>query len=125
MKLRSIGCLLAAALAALSATTWIEGSANAKSNLRSRDSSTIRAAAQKSDSANVVTPEKAGPYFALLIGINDYRNLPKLKTAVHDAESMAALLHEQYGFDTKILKNPSRDEIKRALNVYRRELERN
>ncbi len=37
--------------------------------------------------------------YALIIGIDDYRNVPNLKTARFGAELMAKLLQERYGFD--------------------------
>lgn len=104
MKLLSFACFFAAAITSLAVASILP---------------------QGSHSGATLTAEQSGPYFALLIGINDYQHLPKLKTAVHDAEGMAELLHSQYGFETEILRNPTRDQIKRALNVYRRELERN
>jgi len=71
------------------------------------------------------TPESApaasvGPYYALVIGINDYKSpLPKLKTAVYDAREVAKLLEHQYGFVApKLLLNPGRKDIMLALNQY-------
>jgi hypothetical protein len=66
-----------------------------------------------------------GHYYALAIGINDYKHLPRLKTAVHDAESMAATLHDRYGFQTVLLRDATRDQITHALNDYRKDLDEN
>lgn len=63
-----------------------------------------------------------GRYHALVIGNNDYANLPKLETAVGDAEAVAALLEERYGFRVKLLRNATRNDILRALNAYRADL---
>ena len=63
-----------------------------------------------------------GRYHALVIGNNDYRNLPKLNTAVNDATATAELLREKYGFDVKLLIDATRLDILRALNGYRRDL---
>ena len=65
-----------------------------------------------------------GPYYALVIGINDYRApLPKLKTAVYDATEVARMLQDHYGFQPpKVLRNPTRKEIMLALNQYRHSL---
>ena len=62
-----------------------------------------------------------GPYYALVIGINNYRSpVPKLKTAVYDAREVAKLLQESYGFaKPKLLENPTRRDIIIALNEYR------
>lgn len=63
-----------------------------------------------------------GAYYALVIGINNYRSpVPKLKTAVYDAREVAKLLQESYGFaKPKLLENPTRRDIIIALNEYRR-----
>ncbi|MGB9334415.1 MAG: caspase family protein [Candidatus Acidiferrales bacterium] len=66
-----------------------------------------------------------GPYYALLIGIQNYRSLPKLSTPVKDAEAIAAILSQQYGFQTRLLKDATRDDITHALNEYRRTLDEN
>jgi uncharacterized caspase-like protein len=63
-----------------------------------------------------------GRYHALVIGNDDYRHLPRLKTAVADAEAVAEVLRGQYGFDVELLRNASRADILRALNRYRAEL---
>jgi len=63
-----------------------------------------------------------GRYHALVIGNNAYANLPKLKTAVGDAEAVAALLEQRYGFTVKLLRNATRNDILRALNAYRADL---
>lgn len=114
MNLRSLAVCAGVVLAGLSAVGWVGNTAIAEVHVQ-----------EAPHNAAALTAEQAGPYFALLIGINDYQHLPKLKTAVHDSESMAELLQKQYGFETQVLRNPTRDQIKRALNVYRRELERN
>lgn len=66
-----------------------------------------------------------GPYYALLIGIQNYRNLPKLSTPVKDAQAIAAILSQQYGFQTRLLQDATRDDITHALNEYRRTLDDN
>lgn len=69
------------------------------------------------------TPYRPGGYYAMLIGNNDYRYLPKLATAVHDATEVAALLRDRYGFvEPKVLLNATRDEILTELNVLRHTL---
>ena len=64
----------------------------------------------------------SGGYFALVIGNDNYSNLPKLKTASADANAIAQLLHERYGFTTNVLLNGTRTRILTALNEYRRTL---
>jgi len=64
-----------------------------------------------------------GTYYALVIGINDYRSLPQLKTAVGDAQTIAEILSKGYGFHVNLLLNATRNQITGALNGYRRELD--
>ncbi|HYA85943.1 MAG TPA: SUMF1/EgtB/PvdO family nonheme iron enzyme [Nitrospirota bacterium] len=61
-------------------------------------------------------------YYALVIGNNDYQQLPKLKTAVNDAREVERVLREKYGFRTKLLTNASRKNILGAINDFRRKL---
>ena len=63
-----------------------------------------------------------GRYYALVIGNNDYRNLPKLQTAVADAEAVGDLLQKKYHFEVRLLRNATRTDILRALNEFRAEL---
>ncbi|SRR6266700_671384 len=61
-----------------------------------------------------------GPYYALVIGNNNYKYVNKLQTAVNDAEAVAQMLRERYGFTTKVLRNATRSETLTALYAYRR-----
>ena len=61
-------------------------------------------------------------YYALVIGNNDYLYTNKLVTAINDANAIAQLLRDRYGFETKVLHDASRDQILSALNEYRRRL---
>ena len=62
---------------------------------------------------------KLAAYKALIIGINDYKDpeIPDLETAVNDANAMANLLSERYGFEVKRLldREATREAIYRAL----------
>ena len=71
-----------------------------------------------------LSPTQAGTggYYALVIGNNDYKSLPRLKTAEADAREVAALLKEFYGFETTLLVNATRGQIVSALSAYRRKL---
>ncbi len=60
-----------------------------------------------------------GRYKALVIGNNDYRDLPDLKTAVNDARAVARLLTDDYGFDTKLLIDATRGDIFTELGRLR------
>ncbi len=63
-----------------------------------------------------------GNYYALVIGNNDYKALPKLKTAVGDAQAVAALLQNAYGFETRLLLNASRQQVIGAMAELRGKL---
>ena len=83
------------------------------------------------DSASTLAASSSiqnGSYYALVIGINQYRKpLPALQTAVHDADGVAQILRERYGFQVKMLLNgdATRTEILNALARYRRSLQEN
>jgi hypothetical protein len=66
-----------------------------------------------------------GRYHALLIGIDNYRNLNRLTTAANDASALARLLREKYGFKTHLLLNPTRAEIVDSLDDLRARLDEN
>lgn len=65
--------------------------------------------------ANVIV----GRYYALVIGNNSYQFVPHLKTAVADARVIESTLREQFGFQTKLLLNATRQEIFQAISYYR------
>jgi hypothetical protein len=69
-------------------------------------------------------PPEGVRFFALVIGINNYRNLDRLKTAVNDARSVAQVLKADYGFETTLILNEqaTRDNIMKELNTLRRKL---
>jgi hypothetical protein len=66
-----------------------------------------------------------GPYYALIIGNQNYKNLPKLQTPVNDAKEMAQLLKDRYRFQTKVILDADRNQILTALGEYRRTLPEN
>lgn len=69
--------------------------------------------------------QRFGTYEALLIGINGYTHLPKteqLSTAINDANAVAQLLLERYGFNVKVLRNARRQTIFTELARLRTEL---
>ncbi len=72
---------------------------------------------------DVKLPEiEFGRYHALVIGNNDYQHLRNLTTAVGDADAVATLLEEKYGFNVTKLTNATRLDITGALNRLRQTL---
>ena len=71
-----------------------------------------------------VSVQKPGNYYALVIGINDYQYLPHLLTPRNDAQEVASVLSDQYGFKTQVLldANATQDQILRALDGYKNTL---
>ena len=64
-----------------------------------------------------------GEYYALIIGNNDYDYLPKLKTAVNDAEVLSILLKDKFKFkEVVLLKNATRKEILMELYNFKKKL---
>ena len=66
-----------------------------------------------------------GRYHALVIGNNDYKKIPKLDSAVNDANKLSKLLAEKYNFKTKVLINATRYDILKELDEFRRKLKKN
>jgi hypothetical protein len=69
---------------------------------------TITKKEKKAAASSQTAPSK---YYVLIIGINDYKYLPKLTTALNDAREVDRVLKGRYGFETKVLINATRDEI--------------
>lgn len=73
-----------------------------------------RLAAQQSEATQAIAriPDiDFGRYHAIVIGIDDYTALPKLKTAVTDARAVARTLESSYGYKVHLLENPTRADI--------------
>jgi hypothetical protein len=66
----------------------------------------------KTTLAKFTTTEK---YYALILGNNEYQKLEKLDNAVTDAEDLAKVLKEKYGFETTLLLDQTADETRDAL----------
>lgn len=60
-----------------------------------------------------------GKYSALVIGNNNYKYLPRLKSAKNDAKEVAEVLKSQYGFKVKLLLDANRSDILLALSNLR------
>ena len=66
-----------------------------------------------------------GSYYALVIGNNDYENLPNLSSPINDATMIADTLRRDYGFEVTLLLNSTRNEIVSTINSYRNSLIKN
>lgn len=89
--------------------------------------------AAKNGQKREVTPQeedtpaskRPGVYYALVIGINNYQHLNKLKTPVNDAKQLAQILQSGYKFETKMLLDATRRQVLDALDQYRATLKEN
>lgn len=84
--------------------------------------------AAKVEPAPVTAPPLAkGKNYALVVGINAYRYLDRLKTATNDATEVSRILREQYGYEIKLLLDgaASHDGIMKELNTLRSRLTAN
>jgi hypothetical protein len=66
-----------------------------------------------------------GHFYALIIGNNDYANMPTLKTSVNDAKAIDEILRVRYGYKTTLLINANRHKIVTSLNDLRNKLTEN
>jgi ankyrin repeat protein len=70
-----------------------------------------------------ILPEiELGNYYALIIGIDNYKFLPKLKTAINDAQTVASVLKQNYGFEVKLLIDAKRSDLLLSLGKFRKTL---
>jgi uncharacterized caspase-like protein len=78
-------------------------------------------------SRSLSKPLTQGKYYGLIIGINNYQHVNKLKNAVNDATVVDQVLRDRYGFETRLLidERATRDNIMKALNDYRKQLTEN
>ncbi|MBT6202038.1 MAG: PEGA domain-containing protein [Bacteroidetes Order II. Incertae sedis bacterium] len=61
-----------------------------------------------------------GHYHALVIGNNNYEELPDLKTAINDANRVAKVLKDQYGYSVTLIRDANRSQIIKSLSSYRK-----
>ena len=64
-----------------------------------------------------------GNYYALVVGNNDYKILPPLRTAIADARAVAEILQKDYGYKVTLLINASRADIVGTLDRLRQTLQ--
>jgi hypothetical protein len=65
----------------------------------------------------LAAPAKAEKRVALVIGNNDYRNVPKLQKAVNDARTMGDTL-KQLGFSVMVAENQNRQQFSQTLLAF-------
>ena len=77
--------------------------------------------------ATAPTRTDAGRYYALVIGIDHYRTLPALDTAVEDANAIGNLLDGSFEFRGQVvtLRDASREQILNAISDYQTRLDEN
>ncbi len=80
------------------------------------------ASADPDITARFLESVKPGKFYALVIGNNAYASLPDLGTAVFDAQVVAEVLREKYGFQVTLLLDASRYDILKAMADYRHSL---
>jgi hypothetical protein len=73
----------------------------------------------------VTSVDRAGKFYALIIGNDDYKYLQNLKTAKKDARAVEEMLHRQYKFQTRLLLDATRNDIIGAINHFRKMLKEN
>ncbi len=64
-----------------------------------------------------------GGYHALVVGVQNYQYLPELESAIEEAESVATLLEQRYGFEVQRLYDATRYQILSSLNELREKLD--
>ena len=67
--------------------------------------------------ATFMSPASAEKRIALVIGNNDYRNVPKLQKAVNDARTMGDTL-KQLGFNVMVAENLNRQQFSQTLLAF-------
>jgi TPR repeat protein len=105
---------LQAAAVALLLTVLVNSSSSKAQGTRNRG-------LQPESSGPAASPQNGG-YYALLIGIDNYMLLPKLATPISDANAIAGVLHDRYGFEVAVLPDASRHQILTAVEKYRAKL---
>ncbi|TAI66140.1 peptidase C14, caspase catalytic subunit p20 [Bradyrhizobium sp. Leo170] len=73
-------------------------------------------------SATLAAPARAEKRVALVVGNNDYKNVPKLQKAVNDARTMGDTL-KQLGFSVMIAENQNRQQFSETLLAFDKAIE--
>lgn len=75
--------------------------------------------------AREVGEKRFGRYYALIIGVSDYRPYPSIETVANDVDRAEQVLRDRYGFSVTRLVNPSRYRVMETVNQYFDELGEN
>ena len=122
---KPVGYVVISQLAAQS-TAAAAGTASAQTPTAPQQQAQASAQAPAASAAPAIPPELAaldyGRDYALVIGDNNYKKLPKLNTAVDDAKAVAATLEQDYGFTVSVLTDATREQVVGALGELRRSL---
>tara|TARA_B100000315_G_C14590445_1_gene595463 strand:- start:3662 stop:5281 length:1620 start_codon:yes stop_codon:yes gene_type:complete len=97
----------------------------AETEAKSKQLAALQKQQVKTSKSKIPANINFGNYHALVIGINRYRNLEPLRTAVSDAFAVAEILSSKYGFKVTTLINSNRDDILNALDNLRANLTNN
>ena len=66
-------------------------------------------------------PPRPNKDYALFFAVNDYQpgsGFDDLSKPIENAEAIAKELHDRYGFETEVVKNPTLDQISAKLQEY-------
>lgn len=69
-------------------------------------------------SGSSLAEDKAGQNYAVLFATDEYDEWSDLNNPINDAEEIGSLLERFYGFEVKIVKNPTKDEMEKVLLNY-------
>ncbi|MBL7738762.1 MAG: caspase family protein [Chitinophagaceae bacterium] len=81
--------------------------------------STIEDETQSNKSVAGINSNTEGKNYALLIGTDEYTGFQKLNNAVYDVSELAKYLKNDFGFETELVINASKEEIEDKLIKYR------
>ena len=74
----------------------------------------------RSEPENKFLIARPGQDYALFFAVNKYQFMDNLRNPIQNAHSIAMELHDQYGFQTEVVENPTIDDIDSKLAEYQR-----
>jgi uncharacterized caspase-like protein len=94
-----------------------------EAELRRKEEVLASASEPQGDAAASISPSEFGTYHALVIGNDQYSaGLTSLESAAFDAQAVAAILENQYGYNVFHIPNADRSQVLEALNFYKQAL---